>query len=85
MGRPRGAKNVTDIQTVILSRCKRCGSTERTKYGSPRIQEYAGILANGDRYTHIVRNRTRCLACGQARIDRSFENRITLPDDENEK
>jgi hypothetical protein len=77
-GRPNGARNVTDTQTVETSRCIRpgCESTDRAPYGKRRVQAYAGVLADGTPYTHIVRRPTKCLACGQARIDRSYENCI---------
>ena len=63
---------------VEPSRCTRpgCGSTERERYYSTQIQPFAGEDAMGRPFTHIVRRWTRCKACGQPRVDRSFENRI---------
>lgn len=73
-GRPQGAKTAArDEVTVATSRCRRCGSTKRTPYvGSPRVQEYAGIH-DGREFTRIIRRRTTCVDCGQARLDRSYE------------
>jgi hypothetical protein len=52
---------------------KDCRSTRRGPYRSREVQAFAGEH-NGRPYTHIVRRRTVCLDCGQARIDRSYEN-----------
>lgn len=75
-GRPKDAKTQPREQSVAApSRCKKCGSTERSKYiGRPNITEYAGTR-NGEPYTHVVRRRTKCSACGQSRFDISHENR----------
>lgn len=73
-GRPTGAANVETIVDVETSRCPRCGSTEREPYSGTTAQAYAGTFG-GRPYTHILRRRTRCCACGAARIDRAFENR----------
>jgi nitrate reductase cytochrome c-type subunit len=58
------------------SRCLKCGSTERERYTATRVQPFAGVDPAGRPYTHIVRRWTRCAACKQARIDRTFENRV---------
>jgi len=65
------------IQHVTISRCAVCGSTERDSYSNVCEQPYPGLDEKGQPYTHIVRRRTACSKCGQARIDRSFENRKT--------
>jgi hypothetical protein len=55
--------------------CITCGSARREPYRLHSVQEYASIDRAGKPYTHIVRNFTRCLDCGQNRIDRILENR----------
>lgn len=74
-GRPKGSKtqNKETVQ-VVLSRCPHCGSTERTKYQNPRIQEYPGIDPQGRSYKRTVWRHTKCVQCGQARIDKAYEN-----------
>lgn len=75
LGRPAGAPNIKTEVDVEPSRCKKCGSTERTAYfGVPEVQEFDG-LHEGEPYTHIVRRRCRCKRCEQVRIDRHYENR----------
>ncbi len=64
--------------TVELSRCQNCGSTDRTPYEGTTQQECQGTRtdpATGREiaFTKIVRRRTCCKACGQARIDRTYE------------
>lgn len=77
-GRPQGSGNVKrDAGEVKLSRCKKCDSTDREKYfGTPTEFEITGIK-DGQEYTHIVRKRTKCKACGQQRLDSFYENRTT--------
>ncbi len=72
-GRPAGSPNVDTVIDVPASRCPICQSTRRSEYEGRMVQPYAG-MQNGSPYTHIVRRRTRCLDCGQVRIDRTFEN-----------
>jgi hypothetical protein len=64
----------TDVVTVEASRCRKCGSTERTGYGHTREHAYAGLY-DGKPYTHVVWRRTSCAKCGQVRDDRTLENR----------
>ncbi len=74
-GRPKGSKTKErDETTAELSRCQKCGSTERAPYTSKLVQEYAGVI-DGKPFTRIVRRRTKCLDCGQHRVDRFYENR----------
>jgi len=74
-GRPKGSKGGTiDTITVEPSRCRRCGSTRRGDYYGKTEQAFRG-KHNGQPFTHIVRRRTKCLDCGQTRIDRAYENR----------
>lgn len=74
-GRPEGSPNVKPDQSeVTLSRCK-CGSTDRERYfGTPFELAYRGEK-NGKPYTHVVKKRTKCKACGQQRLDIIYENR----------
>lgn len=73
-GRPPGSKNKQrDEVTVHISSCKTCGSTEREKYTNPQVMEQEGFLPNGQQYNQITWRNTRCLRCGQARVDRFFE------------
>jgi len=74
-GRPKGAKNAKDISRAVMSRCKKCGSTERGKYLSKRELVVNGVNEKGERYTHVIWRRCQCLNCGQFRTDVSIENR----------
>ncbi|ODA28063.1 hypothetical protein [Planctopirus hydrillae] len=73
-GRPKGAANVTQKTTTMLSRCPKCGSTERSVL-STTSQQFAGIAPDGEPYNFIIRRRVRCSGCGQVRIDREFSQR----------
>lgn len=74
-GRPRGAKTrQRDTVNGAMTRCRACGSTERTPYHHRRVIEFGGETADGP-YTHIIIRSTECKTCGQARVDRTFENR----------
>jgi len=73
-GRPRGSKDGPVAQaTVLPSRCPKCGSTKRQDYANKVVQEYSGLDPDGKPYTRIIRRRTKCLSCGQVRMDRTFE------------
>lgn len=75
-GRPAGSPNrEVDHAEAKVTRCEKCGSTERTPYFNRHEQAIAGLDGEGDPYTHIIRRRTKCLECGQHRIDRHHENR----------
>lgn len=74
-GRPKGSLTVErDVVAVIPAACKRCGSTKRTAYDKVIERAMAGTI-EGAAYNHIVWRRTKCTACGQARIERHYENR----------
>jgi len=77
MARTPGSKNIKEVVPVEPSRCPDCGSTDRTGYVNTDAQEHPGTTADGEPYTHIVRRRTICKNCGRHRIDRSYENRTT--------
>lgn len=72
-GRPPGSPNVKTVVDVPASRCPICNSTERSDYLDRTGQEIEGLDSDGKPYDLIVRRRTRCLGCGQLRIDRTFE------------
>lgn len=75
-GRPAGSrtKNSPEVPAE-LSRCPKCGSTERTAYTGKHEQTYSGLDPFNQPFTHIIRQRTACVNCGQHRIDRTLENR----------
>jgi len=75
-GRPTGSrtKNSPEVEAE-LSRCPKCGSTERTAYTGKHEQAYAGLDPFNQPFTHIIKQRTACVDCGQHRIDRTLENR----------
>lgn len=79
-GRPFGSKGPTESKTPIASatpaRCPRCKSTERTPYGNAIEREWSGVAPDGSPCTHVIWRACKCLACGQARKDKSYENRI---------
>lgn len=56
-----------------VTRCAKCGSTERQPYrGEPRVIAQGGVH-QGQSYTHVVFRNTACAECGQHRCDRSYE------------
>lgn len=73
-GRPRGRKDIPrDEVTVMVSRCKACGSTNRESYkGRPIVQRVLGKDPAGNPITHTIFRRTVCTDCGQARRDVSY-------------
>lgn len=75
MARTKGARNIDDIAIQHPSRCRACGSTEREPYSNRDEEECITTIGEGIPITHIIRQQTRCKTCGQARIDRTFENR----------
>lgn len=74
MARPKGSKNAqVDVAHVEVTRCRKCGSTERTAYYNTRVREASGTDAEGRAYNQIVWRRTTCINCGQVRDDISRE------------
>lgn len=63
------------VSEAILTACRTCGSTERTKYENRREMAF-GVERDGRQFTHVVWRDTNCAACGQRRTDQSFENRV---------
>jgi hypothetical protein len=60
---------------VATSRCPKCGSTERTDYSDTltTVVDAPGDHPRFGLYNKVVLRRTKCKACDQARIDRSYE------------
>lgn len=77
-GRPPGSKTRDYPQAEAqLTRCPRCGSTERQPYREGPIEHaHHGLTPTGEPYTHIVWRHTACKSCGQHRKDKSYENRL---------
>lgn len=68
-----------DEVDATKSRCKRCGSTERSRYfRTTEMESPNGKGLFGERVTHIVWRACKCLACGQHRVDKSYENRVRI-------
>lgn len=67
------------IVAAQLTACRKCGSTERTKYTNRREIAFDG-MRDGQPYTDIVWRNTSCVACGQVRVDQTFENRVAAAD-----
>ena len=76
-GRPPGkATEPAPEVAAELTRCPRCGSTERSKYLSYKeLAQGVRDPRTGEVATHTVWRRCRCEACGQLRTDRHRENR----------
>lgn len=74
--RPKGSKNIKrDEVEVHLSRCKKCGSTDREAYVDRPIRlDACGVEPVTNKpYSAVVWRRTRCNNCGQHRTDKSYE------------
>ena len=71
-GRPPASKTADrDAVDTVETRC-RCGSTERAPYANVRTVEGEGVAPDGKPYTSVLISPTRCLACGQHRVDRRY-------------
>lgn len=75
-GRPKGSLTQKVIAHAHPSRCPKCKSTDRAGYGRTRTVESRGTDPETGPYTHVLFRVTKCRHCGQARTDRSFENRV---------
>lgn len=76
-GRPKGSKTKSiPAQTVFLSQCPVCLSTDRSGYFNVKTREFSGSAPNGQPYNYVSRKQTRCRKCGQRRVDITFENVI---------
>lgn len=85
-GRPAGSKNSPVGDVVIVPQCPYCRSSDREPYRFVSCVEHGGHTAAGVEYSHVVRRRTRCLACNRVRTDKFLENRMPEknPGDEDE-
>jgi hypothetical protein len=70
---PPAVTDQVNVQLVQPSRCRACGSTERSPYSNVRRLDHAGLAPDGRPYKQVVWRRTTCLKCNQARDDKSFE------------
>jgi predicted Zn-ribbon and HTH transcriptional regulator len=61
------------VNLVEPSACRVCGSTDRAAYHNVRTLDFPGETPDGRKYTRVVFRRTKCLACGQVRDDKSLE------------
>jgi hypothetical protein len=73
-GRPMGSVTATPQVEVKASRCTKCNSTKRKPYSHTRAVHSPGT-SDGLPHTHVVFRYTKCAKCGQARVDRTLENR----------
>lgn len=81
-GTRRGVPNVKyDQVDAHATRCVACGSTRRTKYHRS-YTKYLPHDRDGKPVTHIIYRHCQCGDCGQARIDRVYENQPEWPQDE---
>jgi hypothetical protein len=60
---------------IESSRCKKCGSTERSAY-RPMHETHINRTPSGKPATHAVWRACHCLKCGQHRRDVFYENRL---------
>ncbi|WP_146504963.1 hypothetical protein [Rubinisphaera italica] len=74
-GRKPGSKN-KDYTTsaTTQTRCEKCGSTDRLPYSRQQLLDHHGTAPDGQPCTHVRLQWTGCKSCGQARIDRTYEN-----------
>lgn len=74
-GRPKNAKGRHYVTAIaVVSRCPKCGSTERTAYTKTTEIDVIGEEA-GLPFNTVVWRTCKCLACGQWRRDRTTELR----------
>jgi len=72
-GRPRGSSSFErDLVDAPVSRCARCGSTERLDYRNVETIHGEGRDPQGRPYTAVELRPTKCISCGQSRIDRTW-------------
>lgn len=76
-GRPKESTNREyDQVDKVVSRCARCGSTERTEYTGRSVNNFQATYTNaadGKPYNRIVYQTCQCTQCHQWRKDRSYE------------
>jgi hypothetical protein len=73
-GRPKGSKtNLPTVEIIVKkTECPVCGSTKRDEYNHTRTLEYASVI-EGKEYSKVIWRNTKCLDCGQSRIDKAYE------------
>ncbi len=72
-GRPKGSKNIKEVSTVPATSCMKCQSTDRSNYESnPRRVRGYFVDAAGEQYDIATLRLTKCLNCGQRRVDREL-------------
>lgn len=72
-GRPQGAKTADrPVVDTVETRCSSCGSTERTPYHDKREVIGDGVAPDGKPYSAVTLRPTKCVTCGQHRIDRTY-------------
>lgn len=64
-----------EVVVTSVTRCAKCGSTDRLPYFGTITKPISGLDPDGNPFTHVIWRRTRCKSCGQTRIDRHRENR----------
>lgn len=80
MAKRKRAKLEQASSITIPTKCKRCGSTRRSRYDNSKVlgpgillrDDLLGIPA-GTRYLSLTKSRCICLKCGQARVDQRYE------------
>jgi len=72
-GRPPGPAEKKPEVVGVLTRCPKCDSTAREKYGNVKTGKYRGAdPVTGKPYNEISWKRTKCKTCGQARNDKYY-------------
>ena len=72
-GRPKGSRTkAVDIVDMTRTKCRKCGSTKRSRYLSKREWKVSGKHPDGWTFRGIIWRRCQCLDCGQWRDDREF-------------
>ena len=75
-GRPKGSKNIDykPGSEVVLTRCPRCGSTEKEETRKPQRIPTNRIAPDGGPCNMVINRYERCSNCGQCRIDKEYRN-----------
>lgn len=85
MGRPKGSTNqpVNSTVEIAATRCKQCGSSERTPYRSTYTKALSGEF-EGEPFNQIIYRHTTCASCHQNRIDKTYVMSLSPKDTEPE-
>ena len=73
MKRKQQPRQTLPVVPATVTRCPKCGSTDRTEYSHTTRHAIVGIAPDGHEYSHVVWRTTQCNRCGQRRRDRSYE------------